>query len=119
MGQDPGKSSTKLVPIPCSEEEREQYRKQQEVADAERRRQAQEEFERTGGSVHPTSVFGFTTSPGLTIRDHFATAALGPLVTLGIQQGTKTNRWILADDAAQHAYEIADAMLRARKAVKS
>lgn len=48
---------------------------------------------------------------GMTLRDYFAAAALQPLVTSAIE--LDHSKW---DAAAQHAYLIADAMLKAREA---
>lgn len=48
--------------------------------------------------------------PGMTLRDYFAAAALEPLVTSAIKLDHA--KW---DATVQHAYLIADAMLRARE----
>ena len=48
---------------------------------------------------------------GMSLRDYFAAAALQPLVTSAIE--LDHSKW---DAAAQHAYLIADAMLKAREA---
>lgn len=48
--------------------------------------------------------------PGMTLRDYFAAAALQPLVTSAIE--LDHSKW---DAAVQHAYLIADAMLKARE----
>jgi len=47
---------------------------------------------------------------GMTLRDYFAAAALQPLVTSAIELDHV--KW---DATAQHAYLIADAMLKARE----
>lgn len=49
---------------------------------------------------------------GLTLRDFFATAALG---TVAAYPQEDTQHWT-PDNFAAHAYEVADAMLRARDA---
>lgn len=48
--------------------------------------------------------------PQISLRDYFAAAALQPLVTSAIE--LDHSKW---DAAAQHAYLIADAMLKARE----
>jgi hypothetical protein len=106
-----------LVPVPSEAEQAEAKRRiDEETLRQEAARKA--EFERTGGSVHPTSVFGFTTSPGLTIRDYFAAKTLHSLM------GAVEYIWDLDGDQdvqarfAHLAYQLADAMLDARKPVQ-
>jgi hypothetical protein len=50
---------------------------------------------------------------GMTLRDYFAAAALQTLVTSAIELDHV--KW---DATAQHAYLIADAMIKAREGVK-
>ena len=65
-----------------------------------------------GGSAFPTSNYqkivpistGY--SEGMTLRDYFAAKAMQSFVL---------NKNILLDDAAELAYKMADAMLRARE----
>jgi hypothetical protein len=59
------------------------------------------------GSIGPQ----LTIKGGATLRDYFAAAALHPLVTSAIELDHV--KW---DATAQHAYLIADAMLKAREA---
>lgn len=107
-----------LVPTPTEAEQAAAKAK----IDEETQRQnaaAKAEFERTGGSVHPTSVFGFTTSPGLTIRDYFAAKALHSVL-----RGEEAIWDLDGDPVAQSriaflAYQLADAMLDVRKPVQS
>lgn len=73
-------------------------------------------LDRTGGSYHPTSAMGFTTSAGLTLQDFFAAQAL-PVIIRG-----EESIWDLGGDScamgriAELAYEMAAAMILARKA---
>jgi len=57
------------------------------------------------------SQYGKKNHEGMTLRDYFAAAALQPLVTSAIELDHV--KW---DATAQHAYLIADAMLKAREA---
>jgi hypothetical protein len=59
------------------------------------------------GSIGPQLII----KGGMTLRDYFAAAALQPLVTSAIELDHV--KW---DATAQHAYLIADAMLKAREA---
>ena len=62
---------------------------------------------------HTTQWDGITPAinyHGISMRDHFAAAALQPLVTSAIELDHV--KW---DATAQHAYLIADAMLKARE----
>jgi len=59
------------------------------------------------GSIGPQ----LTIKGGLSIRDYFAAAALQPLVTSAIE--LDHSKW---DAAVEHAYLIADAMLKAKEA---
>jgi hypothetical protein len=63
-----------------------------------------------GGPAFPTPP-GIQHNDGITMRDYFAAAALQPLVTSAIELDHV--KW---DATAQHAYLIADAMLKAREA---
>jgi hypothetical protein len=69
-----------------------------------------------GGSAFPSppsqhSNGFYSTGEGMTLRDYFAAAALQPLVTSAIELDHV--KW---DATAQHAYLIADALLKAREA---
>jgi hypothetical protein len=65
-----------------------------------------------GGPAFPRSATDHCQSQeGMTLRDYFAAAALQPLVTSAIELDHV--KW---DATAQHAYLIADAMLKAREA---
>lgn len=98
-----------LLPVPTPEEEKarqeEAARKRRESDEAARR-----EFERTGGPIHPTSALGFTLTTGLTIRDYFAAHLVAAIVS---NPQFKTGSDGLA--LARHAYEVADALLLARR----
>jgi hypothetical protein len=63
----------------------------------------------TGGPAFPTPA-GIQQNDGMSLRDYFAAAALQPLVTSAIKLDHV--KW---DATAQHAYLIADAMLKARE----
>jgi len=65
-----------------------------------------------GGPAFPRSATDHCHSQeGMTLRDYFAAAALQPLVTSAIELDHV--KW---DATAQHAYLIADALLKAREA---
>ena len=66
-----------------------------------------------GGPAYPVSpeIYNGTGLCGMTLRDYFAASALQPLVTSAIELDHV--KW---DATAQHAYLIADAMLKAREA---
>lgn len=100
-----------LVPPPTAAQE--QARKDDVAAELERQRKAmQDHLEKTGGYFHPTSVFGMTTSPGLTIRDWFAGMLASALIQVpGFRMDTTP------DQLAFHSFLLADAMIKARKAV--
>lgn len=57
-----------------------------------------------GGGTQTT----YWNTPGMTLRDYFATAALGELVVMRAAPETYA-------EAAQEAYAYADAMLKARQ----
>jgi hypothetical protein len=61
------------------------------------------------GAGHIVTHYGMES--GMSLRDYFAAAALQPLVTSAIELDHV--KW---DATAQHAYLIADAMLKAREA---
>lgn len=64
------------------------------------------------GPAFPTQhVSQGNTVPGMTLRDYFAAQALPALVTSAFE--CNHDKW---DATAQHAYLIADAMLKAREA---
>jgi hypothetical protein len=87
-----------------------------ELREAEREAKHREWMDRTGGSYHPTSAMGFTTAAGLTLQDYFAAQVL-PTILRG-----EESLWDLSGDRcaqgrlAELAYELADAMIEARKA---
>ena len=54
--------------------------------------------------------YGEKTPESVTLRDYFAAAALQPLVTSAIE--LDHSKW---DASVQHAYLIADAMIKARE----
>ena len=63
----------------------------------------------TGGPAFPTATLAQKTEGGMTLRDYFAAKAMqGMLAENG---GGATHN----DDLAKFAYEIADAMLKARE----
>ena len=62
-----------------------------------------------GGPAFPTPA-GIQHNDGMTLRDYFAAAALQPLVTSAIE--LDHSKW---DAAVEHAYLIADAMLKAKE----
>lgn len=106
-----------LVPAPSEADQADAKRKiDEEIKRQDTARKA--ELDRTGGSVHPTSVFGVTTSTGLTIRDYFAAQMLESILC------EEDNIWDLDGDptvqarVAHLAYQLADAMLDARKPVQ-
>ena len=62
----------------------------------------------TGGPAFPVKTAMFDcTQPGMTLRDYFAAKAMQALITRISMSG---------GDQARKAYEIADAMLKARQA---
>jgi len=63
-----------------------------------------------GGAAFPSELFE---QPGMSIRDYFAAAALAGMMA---NPNRKNNSSALATMHATEAYEIADAMLEARKA---
>jgi hypothetical protein len=64
----------------------------------------------TGGAAFPTGSGITPYNPGMTLRDYFATAAMAGIVQC---TGYATNK--ACKDAAECAYEVADAMLKARQ----
>jgi hypothetical protein len=61
-------------------------------------------------SQHSNGFYSTSTGEGMTLRDYFAAAALQPLVTSAIDLDHV--KW---DATAQHAYLIANAMIKARE----
>lgn len=69
---------------------------------------SQDRLKRVGGPAFPV---GFTcTHAGMTLRDYFAARALPAVITAAVQNGHTDQESIVAE-----AYELADAMLEARK----
>lgn len=70
----------------------------------------------TGGSAYPRPAYGFTPpEPGASLRDRFAMEALHGAISGHISYyGHESNHW-QAKDIASYAYDVADAMLEARK----
>lgn len=62
----------------------------------------------TGGQAFPEPVMDFGQSRGMTLRDYFAS-----MVMSGVQSGPNLNKWN-PTEYAEYAYEVADAMLKAR-----
>lgn len=71
-----------------------------------------DDVRRAGGPAFPVSIPGFGDNgwQGMTIRDWFAGQALGSCPPF-----SETGEIGSASDAARFAYEVADAMLAARK----
>jgi hypothetical protein len=61
-----------------------------------------------GGPAFPTATLAQKTEGGMTLRDYFAAAALQGLLA--------SCPWEQVDEVPQKAYDIADAMLKAREA---
>lgn len=55
-------------------------------------------------------------SPGMSLRDYFAAAALSGNLEQGIRDNMDCSWWRKPSECAQRAYAIADAMLAARDA---
>jgi hypothetical protein len=75
----------------------------------------------TGGPAYPTSNYGAIVpmstgySEGMTLRDYFAAKAMQAVFTGAIMEGLTMNQDINCDKAAETAYTMADAMLKARE----
>jgi hypothetical protein len=71
-----------------------------------------------GGPAFPCDVFDgkkHTTSAGMDLRDYFAAEAMQADLTGHISHYGHESHWPV-DEMASHAYEVADAMLKARSA---
>jgi hypothetical protein len=72
----------------------------------------------TGGpafpGLHPSKECHYKDS-GMTLRDFFAAKAMQAVFTGAIMEGLTMNQDINCDKAAETAYTMADAMLRARE----
>ena len=66
----------------------------------------------TGGPAFPTHPEGALIHDGMTLRDYFATKAMQGILTATLTPNTVWSQ----DEAAETAYNVADAMLKARKA---
>ena len=64
----------------------------------------------TGGSAFPSTSNGMLISGGMTLRDYFAVKALQGILTATLTPSTVWSQ----DAAAETAYNVADAMLKAR-----
>ena len=65
-----------------------------------------------GGPAFPVADrlnFGPEVNQGMTLRDYFAAKAM-----VQIMDDTKQETWFTYDDTAKYAYQVADAMLKAR-----
>jgi len=72
----------------------------------------------TGGPAFPESCNGFII-PGMTLRDYFAAQALVGLISsqvwmIGAGKNYEKTGTSVSTNAAESAYEIADAMLKER-----
>ena len=65
----------------------------------------------TGGPAFPHRAYSGLPEPGMTLRDYFAAKAMQGL--LAQSQGTALGS--LVETAADYAYAMADAMLKARE----
>ena len=66
----------------------------------------------TGGPAFPTHPEGALIHDGMTLRDYFAAKAMQGLLTATLTPNTVWSQ----DEAAETAYNVADAMLKARQA---
>jgi hypothetical protein len=79
----------------------------------------EDEFKRTGGPAYPTSNYNAIApmstgySEGMTLRDYFAAKVLEVTLTALWAQGHHETP--IPELASKFAYEVADAMLKARK----
>ena len=73
----------------------------------------------TGGpafpGLHPSKECHYQDA-GMTLRDYFAAKAMQALFTGAVMDGLTMNQDINCDKAAETAYTMADAMLKAREA---
>jgi hypothetical protein len=65
----------------------------------------------TGGPAFPCEKQTNWTSAGMTLRDYFAAKAMQGILTATLTPNTVWSQ----DEAAETAYNVADAMLKARK----
>jgi len=68
----------------------------------------------TGGTAFPTNDNSmFAASEGMTLRDYFAAKAMQALIhSFGYREG---NNIVIPNNVSDHAYTMADAMLKARE----
>ncbi len=109
---------TKLEAIPHDPDAAKAAREKAEAEHNQASRKRAEELERTGGPIRPSSVFGCTTSEGLTIRDHFATSILPEILRQEEAVWDLQNDHCVQAQVAELAYQLADAMIEARKPVR-
>jgi len=64
----------------------------------------------------PAFPCGEYTSTGMTLRDYFAAKALTTMFYPAIMESIRTDVDLNCDKVAEFAYEMADAMLKAREA---
>jgi hypothetical protein len=71
----------------------------------------------TGGPAFPNEggAGNLWNDKGMTLRDYFAAKAMQAVFTGAIMEGLTMNQDINCDKAAETAYTMADAMLRARE----
>ena len=66
----------------------------------------------TGGPAFPTHPEGALIHDGMTLRDYFAAKAMQGILAATLTPNTVWSQ----DEAAETAYNVADAMLKARQA---
>ena len=73
--------------------------------------------ERNGGPAFPANHYDLSADErGMTLRDYFAAQAMQALITGLISQPERAKDWLESELwAPQQAYNVADAMLDARK----
>ena len=69
----------------------------------------------TGGPAFPSPTDGMLDNEGMTLRDYFAAKAM-PIAWEAYDKGYTGQPECVEQSIAHHAYQIADAMLRAREA---
>lgn len=65
--------------------------------------------------IYGNNVVGVKQSTGMELRDYFASQALAGGLEQGVENDVQTNWWHSPERIAQRAYEIADAMMKARE----
>jgi vacuolar-type H+-ATPase subunit C/Vma6 len=66
----------------------------------------------------PDGMVSVTKEPGMTLRDYFAAQAIDGLINR-LEQDALPDMGQAAREVAEAAYEIADAMIRARAAIQT